>query len=180
MLNHRKKKSIIVIALWLRLGVLKEASSGSLDIVAKKRFEEIIKKYGLPEVVSQEQEYPIRMSMEIESEFECIKLPREAKDLYASIRDNQERKGWEADDWKDLCKAELDLAVNTLLQLHDDGFESFHWWDSAFSNWASEEVVAASWMSLSKTILTFSEVFFASCSHGLSRWVQAIAKKNIS
>jgi hypothetical protein len=172
-----KKEEYYNRALWLRLGVLKEASSGSIDIVAEKRFEEIIKKYGLPKVVSQEQEYPIRMSMKIESEFECIKLPREAKVLYTSIRDNQERKGWEADDWKDLCKAELDLAVDTLLQLHNDGFESFHWWDSAFCNWASEEVVEASWMSLSKTMLTFSEEFFTSCSQGLSRWIQAIAKR---
>jgi hypothetical protein len=164
-------------ALWLRLGVLKEASSDGLDILAEKRFEEIVENYNLPKVVSQEQEYPIRMSMEIDSEFGCIKLPREAEDLYKSIKDNQERKGWEADDWKDLCKAELDLAVDTLLQLYDDGFESFHWWNSAFSNWANEKVVEASWMSLSKTILTFSEEFFASCSHGLSRWMQAIAKR---
>jgi hypothetical protein len=172
-----KKEEYYSHALWLRLGVLKEANSDSLYVLAEKRFEEIVEKYDLPKAVSQEQEYPIRMSMEIDSEFRCMKLPREAEDLYKSIRDNQERKGWEADDWKDLCKAELDLAVNTLLQLHDDGFESFYWWDSAFSNWASEEVVAASWMSLSKTILTFSEMFFTSCSHGLSRWVQAIAKK---
>jgi hypothetical protein len=171
-----KREEYYEHALWLRLGVLKEASSGSLDKMAERRFEGIIEKYSLPIVVSEEQEYPIRMSMEIESEFECIKLPREAKDLYASIRDNQERKGWEADDWKDLCKAELDLVVDTLLQLHDNGFDSFHWWDSAFSNWATEEVVEASWMSLSNTILTFSEEFFASCSQGLSRWMQATAK----
>lgn len=171
-----KREECYEHALWLRLGVLKEASSGSLDKMAEQRFEGIIEKYNLPIVVSEEQEYPIRMSMEIESEFECIKLPREVKDLYASIRDNQERKGWEADDWKDLCKAELDLVVDALLQLHDNGFDSFHWWDSAFSNWATEEVVEASWMSLSNTILTFSEEFFASCSQGLSRWMQATAK----
>ena len=172
-----KKEEYYDRALWLRLGVLKEESSDGLGIMAEKRLKEIIKKYGLPKVVSQEQEYPIRMSMEIESEFECIKLPREVKDLYASIRDNQERKGWEADDWKDLCKADLDLAVDTLLQLHDDGFDSFHWWDSAFFNWANEEVIEVSWIRLSKTILTFSEEYFASCSHGLSRWMQAIAKR---
>ncbi|MPM25113.1 hypothetical protein SDC9_71603 [bioreactor metagenome] len=172
----RKEKDY---AIMLRLGVMRQASLYGLDETAEARFKEIIARAGLPENVAPEDEFPFRESCVIDSGFIQKDLPPEFDDLYIAIRDNQDRKDWESDNWKALCKEHLDLIVEILLKLNTDGFDSIPWWNSAFSNWTDESSIIRSWEKLATDVISFSNVMFTACSYGLSRWLEAKAKTDV-
>ena len=105
-----------------------------------------------------------------------VALPKNENELFEYIKQNQKRDYYHTrDDWKDLCKNEINLVCDVLLHLYKENIKSYDWLDDAFNNWREESLANKSWNILSNKIAIFNEEIIARCSRNMSNWLNNLS-----
>ncbi len=106
-------------------------------------------------------------------QFPCLK---KEKDLFEYIKQNPERDyRYTRDDWKDLCKNEINLVCDVLLHLYKENIASPDWWNDALNNWREESLANESWNILSNESIIFNEEIIHKFVRNISEWLNHLS-----
>ena len=171
-----KLEEINIINLFTRLDTIKKENPNSLSKKALKKYKEIQEKYSFSNNDTTSFEKPFHQISEKENLYEIISLPKNKNELFEYIKQNQERDWFHTrDDWKDLCKNEIDLVFDVLLYLYKENITSYDWWNDAFNNCREESLAHKSWNILSNESVIFNEEIIAICSRNMSDWLNNLS-----
>lgn len=160
--------------IWLRLAKMQGAGV-ALGQSAQARLETIGTQY--PEWQIREDgndEFAIWTSSE-DDRAVPQRLPRELGALIDYLETNPEADYLNPDNWREVCREELETASGALLALarKDKWFPGR--WETALAEWSAESFLARSWRCLAPTIVQApDDVLQASC-RSAARWVREVA-----
>ncbi|MCQ8866758.1 anti-phage defense-associated sirtuin Dsr1 [Vibrio splendidus] len=80
------------------------------------------------------------------------------------------------DNWKDVCRENIELAVEALNSLLTDNLFPAKRWNTAIWAWSEDKVANESWKMAAHMVSGFSDEQINECLHPIARWLQSISK----
>ncbi|WP_423206855.1 hypothetical protein E2974_18445 [Paracoccus yeei] len=85
---------------------------------------------------------------------------------------------WESDDWQQVCEKNVELAVDALSGLADQGEWPIGRWRQALQVWGnSKDLSKAVWEVISVKLIEMPEAEFKENSHSVAWWIKSFAKE---
>lgn len=79
------------------------------------------------------------------------------------------------DNWKDVCRENIELAVEALNSLLADNLFPAKRWNSAIWAWCDDKVANESWKRAAHIVSGFSDEQINECLHPIARWLETIS-----
>lgn len=174
--DKNQLEKIKSINLFTRLDAINKVNPNSLSKKALKKYKEIDDKYSYSNYDITSFEKPFHQANIDENEFKMVALPKNENELFEYIKQNQTRDYYHTrDDWKDLCKNEINLVCDVLLHLYKENIASYDWLNAAFNNWREESLADESWNILSNESVIFNEEIIDICARNMSDWLNHLS-----
>ncbi len=104
-------------------------------------------------------------------------LPRDFEGLIAKLREKPSVDDLHApDDWANICKDNIDLAIEVLKKLSEDDQWYPQRWGQALYAWANDENSFRTWRHIAPILVVMPDASFAEALHAIAWWVNRISK----
>lgn len=107
---------------------------------------------------------------------EFLVTPRRRRELIEWLKQHPETDHWRDDDWRQRCRDNLSTTACALYALAREGFWPPDRWRQALQAWSEEKLLKRSWRYMGPVVAEAPNDLLQSLAHGLSWWLQAIAK----
>lgn len=102
--------------------------------------------------------------------------PRGLQELVDWLRKYPTIDYWHEDDWRQRCRDDFDTSARALCILSDEGVWPADRWRDALQAWSEEKLLKHSWSYIAPVLAKVRDEVLQSLSHGVSWWLQMIAK----
>lgn len=161
--------------IWLRLA--KTAETGAvLGTAGKERLAALSARY--PEwmlAADQRDEFPYWMGDGDEWR-KFVATPRRRRELIEWLRQQPSTDHWQEDDWRQRCRDNFATTACALCALVREGVWPTDPWREALQAWSEEKLIKRSWRYMAPVLATTPDDVLQTLAHGVSWWLQAIAK----
>ena len=110
---------------------------------------------------------------------ECRKFvatPRRRRELIEWLRQHPSTDHWQEDDWRQRCRDNFATTACALCALAREGVWPTDRWGEALQAWSEEKLLKRSWRYMAPVLTTAPDDVLLTLAHGISWWLQAIAK----
>jgi SIR2-like domain len=161
--------------IWLRLAKVEEAGA-VLGVAGKERLGALSARY--PQwtlATDQRDEFPFWMG-DGDDLRKFVATPRRRRDLIEWLKQQPSADHWQEDDWRQRCRDNFATAACALCALAEDGVWLTDRWREALQAWSEEKLIKRSWRYMAPIVTTAPDVVLQALAHGVSWWLQAVAK----
>lgn len=161
--------------IWLRLAKIAEAGA-VLGAETSTRLSGLSAQY--PEwtlAADQRDEFPYWMGDGDEWR-KFVATPRRRRELIEWLRQQPGTDHWQEDDWRQRCRDNFATTACALCALAREGVWPTERWREALQAWSEEKLLKRSWRYLAPILATAPDEVLQTLDHGVSWWLQAIAK----
>ena len=161
--------------IWLRLARVVEAGT-VLHVNGKERLTTLSAQY--PEwqlAVDQSDEFPFWTGSGDEWR-EFTSTPRRRSDLIEWLKQQPSTDHWQEDDWQQRCRDNFSTTACALYALTKEGLWPTDRWREALQAWSEEKLLKRSWRYMAPVLSDAPNDQLQTLAHGLSWWLQAVAK----
>lgn len=161
--------------IWLRLAKIVETGA-VLSAAGKGRLEALSAQY--PEwllAADQSDEFPLWMGDGDEWR-KFVATPRRRRELIEWLRQQPSTDHWQEDDWRQRCRDNFATTSCALYALVREGAWPTYRWREALQAWSEGKLLKRSWRYMSPILATAPDAVLQTLAHGVSWWLQAIAK----
>ena len=160
---------------WLRLAKLSEAGA-QLSATAREKQDALSSEYPNWKLAEdQRDEFPTWM--DDSGEFiSSVTTPRDHNELIEWLRKSPEADYSQPDDWSERCRDDFENAAAALAALAAEGEWPTGRWREALSRWSEDELAERSWREIAPVLANISSEALRELSHGVSWWLQKIAR----
>ena len=170
-------------AVWFRLAKL-ESVGHALTPQADAVYRRLSARYPVWQIAQDESdEFPIWMGDVRRGGWgeggegrESAVLPKDPEKLLSWIRESSGPEEGVADDWPELCRDHLELAVGTLEALAGEDQWPVERWRMALQVWSDEDLSSPSWVRVSPFLSRAPDTTIADLARQLSRWLREVAR----
>lgn len=106
-----------------------------------------------------------------------VATPRRRLDLVEWLKQQPSANPWHEDDWRQRCRDSFPTASCALFALAKDGVWLTDRWREALQVWSEEKLIKRSWRYMAPIVATAPDDVLQALAHGVSSWLQAVAKK---
>jgi hypothetical protein len=166
---------IVEREIWLRLAKVAEAGV-VLGTVARDRLDGLSAQY--PEwtlAADQRDEFPYWMGDGDEWR-KFVATPRHRRELIEWLRQQPSPDHWQEDDWRQRCRDNFATTACALCALAREDVWPTERWREALQAWSEEKLLKRSWRYMAPILATAPDEVLQTLAHGVSWWLQAIAK----
>lgn len=161
--------------IWLRLAKLDQVGV-VLGANARNRIDEMSAQYPDWQLADDERdEFSSWMSDGGELR-EFIATPRRRRELVEWIKQRPNRDHWHEDDWRQRSRDNFPTTATALCALAEENIWPTDLWREALQAWSEEKSYRKSWRYMASVLINAPNATLKSLSHGISWWLQAIAK----
>lgn len=161
--------------IWLRLAKMAEAGA-ALGADGNERLQGLSAQY--PEwklAADQRDEFPYWMGDGDEWR-KFVATPRRRRELVEWLRQQPSSDHWQEDDWRQRCRDNFATTACALCALAGEGVWPTERWREALQAWSEEKLLKRSWRYMAPILATAPDEVLQTLAHGVSWWLQAIAK----
>lgn len=161
--------------IWLRLAKIVETGA-VLGAETSTRLSELSAQY--PEwtlAAAQRDEFPYWMGDGDEWR-KFVATPRRRRELIEWLRQQPSPDHWQEDDWRQRCRDNFATTACALCALAREGVWPTERWREALQAWSEEKLLKRSWRYMAPILATAPDEVLQTLDHGVSWWLQAIAK----
>lgn len=174
-LEHGDWARIVDRETWLRLVKLQTAGA-VLGQVAISKLDELSQRYPHWQLAEDErEEFPFWMGRGDEFR-KFSRTPRRRRDLVAWLKEHRNADHWSEDDWRQRCRDDFPATACALCALAKEGVWLSDRWREALQAWSEDKLINKSWRYMGTVLNDAPDDIVQSLAHGLSWWLQAIAK----
>lgn len=166
---------IVEREIWLRLAKIAEAVA-VLGADSSARLSGLSAQY--PEwtlAADQRDEFPYWMGDGDEWR-KFVATPRHRRELIEWLRQQPSPDHWQEDDWRQRCSDNFATTACALCALAREGVWPTERWREALQAWSEEKRLKRSWRYMTPILATAPDEVLQTLDHGVSWWLQAIAK----
>ncbi|MFG8005027.1 anti-phage defense-associated sirtuin Dsr1 [Pseudomonas aeruginosa] len=166
---------IVEHEVWLRLAKLADIGA-VLGADSNDRLKRLSAQY--PEwklAADQRDEFPYWMG-EGDEWRKFIATPRLRRELIEWLRQQPNLDPRQEDDWRQRCRDNFATTACALYALAREGVWPTRHWREALQAWSEEKLLKRSWHYMAPTLATAPDEVLQTLAHGVSWWLQAIAK----
>jgi hypothetical protein len=166
---------IVEREIWLRLAKIAEAGA-VLAADSSERLEALSAQY--PEwklAEDQRDEFPYWMGDGDEWR-KFVATPRRRRELIEWLRQQPSADHWQEDDWRQRCRDSFATTACGLCALAREDVWPTDRWREALQAWSEEKLLKRSWRYMAPILATAPDELLQTLAHGVSWWLQAIAK----
>ncbi len=166
--------------IWLRLAKFAETGA-ALGTLGKERLETLSAQYPEWELAAdQRDEFPYWMESgwvgDRDPWREFVSIPRSRRGVLNYLVENPELTGLKQDDWRKRCEESFQATAYALCHLAKQSVWPKDRWRDALQAWAEEKLQRRSWQYMGPVLADAPVELLESLSHGVSWWLQAVAK----
>lgn len=161
--------------IWLRLAKMADAGA-VLGAESSARLSELSTQY--PEwklAEDQRDEFPFWMGDGDEWR-KFVATPRRRRELVAWLRQQSGTDHWQEDDWRQRCRDNFATTACALCALARESVWPTERWREALQAWSEEKLLKRSWRYMAPVLADAPDEVLRKLTHGVSWWLQAIAK----
>ncbi|MEN1993302.1 MULTISPECIES: anti-phage defense-associated sirtuin Dsr1 [Stenotrophomonas] len=161
--------------IWLRLAKIADVGT-ILGSVARDRLDRLSAQY--PEwriAADQRDEFPFWMG-DVDEWSKFVAAPRSRRELIEWLRQQPSPDPWQEDDWRQRCRDNFATTACALCALAREGVWPTERWREALQAWSEEKLLKRSWRYMAPILATAPDKVLQTLAHGVSWWLQAIAK----
>ena len=166
---------IVEYEIWLRLAKIDEAGA-ALSADGNERLQGLSAQY--PEwklAVDQRDEFPYWMGDGDEWR-KFLATPRHRRELIEWLRQHPSTDYRQEDDWRQRCRDNFATTACALCALAGEDVWPTDRWLQALQAWSEEKLLKHSWRHMAPILATAPDKVLQTLAHGVSCWLQAIAK----
>lgn len=166
---------IVEREIWLRLAKIAEAGA-VLGAESSARLSGLSAQH--PEwalAADQRDEFPYWMGDGDEWR-KFVATPRHRRELIEWLRQQSGTDHWQEDDWRQRCRDNFATTACALCALAREDVWPTDRWREALQAWSEEKLLKRSWRYMAPILATAPEEVLQTLAHGVSWWLQAIAK----
>jgi hypothetical protein len=166
---------IVEREIWLRLAKMAEAGA-VLGAESSARLSGLSAQH--PEwalAADQRDEFPYWMGDGDEWR-KFVATPRHRRELIEWLRQQPSPDHWQEDDWRQRCRDNFATTTCALCALAREGVWPTERWREALQAWSEEKLLKRSWRYMAPILATAPDKVLQTLDHGVSWWLQAIAK----
>ena len=161
--------------IWLRLAKVVETGA-VLSANAQDRLDELSAQYPKWRLeADQRDEFPLWMGGGDEWR-KSVATPRRRRDLIEWLKQHPGTDHWQEDDWRQRCRDNFATTACALFALAKEGVWLTDRWREALQAWSEEKLLKRSWRYMAPILATAPDEVLQTLAHGVSWWLQAIAK----
>ena len=161
--------------IWLRLAKIVQAGA-VLGEAGKKRLDALSAQYPEWELAAdQRDEFPYWMGDGDEWR-KFVATPRRRRELIEWLKRQPATDHWQEDDWRQRCRDNFATTACALCALAREGVWPTERWREALQAWSEEKLIKRSWRYMAPVIADAPDEVLQALAHGVSWWIQAIAK----
>jgi hypothetical protein len=161
--------------IWLRLAKMADAGA-VLGAASSARLSGLSAQY--PEwklAEDQRDEFPYWMGDGDEWR-KFVTTPRRRRELVAWLRQQPGTDHWQEDDWRQRCRDNFATTACALCALARESVWPTERWREALQAWSEEKLLKRAWRYMAPILATAPAEVLQTLAHGVSWWLQAIAK----
>jgi len=166
---------IVEREIWLRLAKIADAGA-VLGAESSTRLSGLSAQY--PEwtlAADQRDEFPYWMGDGDEWR-KFVATPRHRRELIEWLRQQPSPDHWQEDDWRQRCRVNFPTTACALCALASEGVWPTERWREALQAWSEETLRKRSWRYMAPVLATAPDEVLQTLAHGVSWWLQAIAR----
>jgi hypothetical protein len=161
--------------IWLRLAKIAEVGV-VLGTVARDRLDGLSAQYPEWRIEDdQRDEFPYWMGDGDEWR-KFVAAPRRRRELIEWLRQQPSTDHWQEDDWRQRCRDNFATTACALCALAKEDVWPTDRWREALQAWSEGKLQKRSWRYMAPILATAPEEVLQTLAHGVSWWLQAIAK----
>lgn len=177
-IDSERWEYIVQHGIWLRLEKLKVAG-GDLSKQSLVKLN-AYKKHNPSWLIASDERDEFPMWMESgwgdDLDNKALVSPRQRKELVIWLKQDRKYDHWNRDDWRQRCSINFSTTACALYELTLEDYWPVDRWRDALQAWAEDKHVRRSWRYMAPVIATAPDILIEKCAHGISWWLQAIAK----
>lgn len=161
--------------IWLRLAKMADAGAvlGAESSARLSRLSTQYPEWKLAE--DQRDEFPFWMGDGDEWR-KFVATPRRRRELVAWLRQQSGTDHWQEDDWRQRCRDNFATTACALCALARESVWPTERWREALQAWSEEKLLKRSWRYMAPVLADAPDEVLRKLTHGVSWWLQAIAK----
>ena len=159
---------------WLRLAKITGAGA-KLSAAGTQRMKAVSAQYPDWQLADDESDEFSTWMGDLREPREYATSPREPRELIEWLRANPNTDPWKKDDWSERCREEFDTTASALSELALQGTWPKRRWDEALHAWSADELMKRSWHRIASVLARAPGDDLHALSHGVSRWLKAVA-----
>lgn len=105
-----------------------------------------------------------------------VSIPRSRRGVLEYLMDRPVLESSKQDDWKGRCRDSLQATSYALYMLSKRNIWPEARWRDALQAWSEEQLIERAWRYVSPVLVNAPDELFSSVGHGISWWLQAVAK----
>lgn len=105
-----------------------------------------------------------------------VATPRRRRELVAWLRQQPGTDHWQEDDWRQRCRDNFATTACALCALARESVWPTERWREALQAWSEEKLLKRAWRYMAPILTTAPAEVLQTLAHGVSWWLQAIAK----
>ncbi|MES2237267.1 MAG: anti-phage defense-associated sirtuin Dsr1 [Pseudomonadota bacterium] len=105
-----------------------------------------------------------------------VATPRRRRELIDWLKENPSTDHWKEDDWRQRCRDSFATTACALCALAREGEWPTDRWREALQAWSEDKLIRRSWRYMAQVLANAPDELMQSLDHGISWWLQAIAK----
>ncbi len=105
-----------------------------------------------------------------------VATPRRRRELVAWLRQQPGTDHWQEDDWRQRCRDNFATTACALCALARESVWPTERWREALQAWSEEKLLRRAWRYMAPILATAPAEVLQKLAHGVSWWLQAIAK----
>jgi len=161
--------------IWLRLAKIAETGA-VLGSTGTDRLAELSAQYPEWELATdQRDEFPFWMG-DGDQWRDFVASPRRRRELVEWLRQQPTTQYWQEDDWQQRCRDNFATTACALCALANERVWPMARWRQALQAWSEEQHLKRSWRYMAPVLATAPDYVLQTVAHGVSGWLQAIAK----
>lgn len=166
---------IVEREIWLRLAKIAEAGA-VLAAESSARLSGLSAQYPKWALAAdQRDEFPYWMG-DGDERRKFVATPRRRRELIEWLRQQPSPDHWQEDDWRQRCRENFATTACALFALAREGVWPTERWREALQAWSEEKLLKRSWRYMAPIVAAADTEVLHTLAHGVSWWLQAIAK----
>ncbi len=161
--------------IWLRLAKLAECGA-RLSVPGAERMKAISARYPDWQLAENERDEFSTWMGDWSEGREFVATPRDHQELIEWLKAEADDDPWQRDDWSERCHKDFEATSTALSELAMEGIWPPRRWRDALHAWSEEELSERSWLDMAPVLARVSSEALQAISHGVSRWLRALAK----
>lgn len=176
-IEPERSSGIVDREIWLRLAKIAEAGA-ILSTAGQERLNALAAEHPKWKLAAnQRDESPSWMGDGDGDEWRTFRAtPRDLHELVDWLRKYPTTDYWHEDDWRQRCRDDFDTSARALCISADEGVWPADRWRDALQAWSEEKLLKHSWSHIAPVLAKVRDEVLQSLSHGVSWWLQTIAK----